>query len=581
MADDDLERFAQGLSAAGSYQPVRPAVSVASPSASPDPDMFARMIAQGNTRLEEIKQMSGWGRFFGGNLEKSEIMDRLPKLEAMRRGIVAEELKAQTEARQVENQRFHQESESRKFLLEKFDKLYGMPPEQRAAAGPIYAEVIGDLLGRSSTKNAEVLKPLITKVFTNPDLGKQLRDIFDDPAFEPDLPGLTALFATQEVSKWPELREKAVEKAQKRWDALVASNLKTLVDETRQELGKTSVNAQDLIASAQRRFGAFAKSPIVQQAFIGRINSLTPEQQIELGMVPGKIALGAQQKAADVLALAEPKVAAAAAYTAGEIKGAEEAAKPDKGEKLGVTFNRFAQQLFPGTDPNKLTGPQTAQVNAAVEQAAGNVSALQGSAGVAATHAERRKWSILETMPGYHIVDKKTGQFVDRTGMSQDRLTSEGGEKKYAVLDRDETKAYRGVVEAKVLTRRYADIAQQLTKKAGLNLAQRFGTAAQTLLGIENVGVDLDAMRGSVLRLAGTFQGSRVQLSDNDVKAVAGMIPTVGDTTGTAMQRLRNVDLILSTMQKVALGEVPNNTLTSLIEQHAIPKLKGNAKPGS
>ena len=158
--------------------------------------------------------------------------------------------------------------------------------------------------------------------------------------------------------------------------------------------------------------------------------------------------------------------------------------------------------------------------------------------------------------------------------LTRKQLTESGGEKAFAVLDKDETKAYRAIVESRVLMDQYGDVAQKLVKMPGANLAQRFDTAAKTFLGIPNVGVDLASLRGSVLRIGGAMQGSRVQLSDNDIKAVEGMIPTVSDTTGTALQRLGNVMKILDAMKRVALGEVPNSKLHDLIEAHAKPKIK-------
>lgn len=522
-------------------------------------------------RLQEIEQMNPVRRFFGGGAERQDILQELPLLlqvENLKRSQGTAEVQAQAEARKAQAQVLDAFRNFTGLLEGTTLKFHALDPETQDKVRPVMEGLFTqgvrmlDLpIDDENIKRSFRIKdfaPLANRLFTK------------EPLMEDD--DKARLSRRLQGAKTDEEAMKAVTdmtgEMEQRAGQLALQGLPKVAD----AIGATTETPKpftEAVAAARKLFSGFADSP----AFAKAVTAIPADLLSAHGIISPKTSQAAQQKAAETnVSGFSPSQVGLSEKLAGFVQ------QTDQWKALarqGITIRDFNDntKVPPDIRQEILSAARKLETAQAKE-----IVGETGKAGVVAAEQAKADQPLIVTMPDRHVVDRATGQFVDRTIMTRKQLTERGGEKTFAVLDKDETKAYRGIIEARVLMDQYADIAQKLAKAPGANLAQQFDAVTKTFLGIPNIGVELDSLRGSILRIAGTLQGSRVQLSDNDVKAVAGMIPTAADSTGTALQRLGNVMKILDVMKRVALGDVPNSKLHDLVNQTSRPKLK-SAEP--
>lgn len=547
-------------------------------------EQFTRELLERYKAAAEDSPIAGFRALFGGSKTKTGVLEEAQRMapllhlgaqvEGSRRQDAILKLREKTDARNAETAATQQRLEFLDKTIGWLDKYGGASPDQQIAIKPLLSDM---LMWGAKKYEMDMTPEDIDAILNQPDLARQLKAVVGgDPAWSPDLQ--EEVLGLMGRAKSTEEKIKGMQYGQGKADSSMSTVMRNRLPEYAAEV-RTRLGIPEGQRIPLETFQAeFRKDAPTRWGEL--ITSRTARAQWAVLMKDDEALAGAGIQGPKAIMKGEETLAETAA------KGPKDFSPSQVG--LPAELAGFIQQtpqwkaLAKGGvtmrewNDNTKVPPDVRQEllsSARILEKGhlGDITARQGEAGLVTAEQVKEKLPLIRTMPNHHIVERKTGQFVDRTGLSQKELTALGGEKTYAILDKAETQAYRNIVEARVIMDQYTDIAAKLVKMPGANLAQRFDTTAKTFLGIPNIGVDLDSMKGSILRIAGALQGSRVQLSDADVRAVSGMIPTVADSTGTAMQRLGNVTKILDVMKRVALGDVPNSTLHDLITQTRTP----------
>ena len=214
-------------------------------------------------------------------------------------------------------------------------------------------------------------------------------------------------------------------------------------------------------------------------------------------------------------------------------------------------YERLAADILAGSRPDATPEQKAAAIRA---QKVIDLKAQVGGAGGAARARVELELPLVQSLrQGQHIWDKQTGAEVNSLGISLSDARKDLG--RYRTVDAKTRDQLVSIREATFLLDQFEAVVKQLTNQPGANLTQAASMYAQTAFGVDNPGVVFSAMEGTVLRLAGAMQGSRVQLSDQDRKAVMGMMPTPMDTIQSGLRRLNTVRGIFQAMADAQLGE--------------------------
>ena len=130
-----------------------------------------------------------------------------------------------------------------------------------------------------------------------------------------------------------------------------------------------------------------------------------------------------------------------------------------------------------------------------------------------------------------------------------------GKPNQYRVVDAKIGDQLTSIQEMRQILGQFDELSKGLATQPGANFPQAVQMYAKTQLGMDDDGVAWDVLGGTVLRLAGAMQGSRVQLSDQDRRAVEKMLPTKLDGIGSARRRLATVTRILDAMENAQFGD--------------------------
>jgi hypothetical protein len=200
--------------------------------------------------------------------------------------------------------------------------------------------------------------------------------------------------------------------------------------------------------------------------------------------------------------------------------------------------------------------PVRLEIKRYVDDKALRVSQQQGAAGIQTRAQAERDLPLAQVNlhGGGMVWDRRNSRPADPLNTTLNDAKADPS--RYIVIDRDkQMPQLTSIGESKILIAQFVPLVQGLTTTPGANFGQAASMWAQNKFGVDNPGVAFDAMRGTVLRMAGAMQGSRVQLSDQDRKAVEGMLPTPMDTAQSGMRRLQTVARILDSMEGALLGD--------------------------
>ena len=236
---------------------------------------------------------------------------------------------------------------------------------------------------------------------------------------------------------------------------------------------------------------------------------------------------------------------------------AEENYQAVTAEKLNVGTGCRMRRSRAATDPTRTRRyPVRLEIKRYVDDKALRVSQQQGAAGIQTRAQAERDLPLAQVNlhGGGMVWDRRNSRPADPLNTTLNDAKADPS--RYIVIDRDkQMPQLTSIGESKILIAQFVPLVQGLTTTPGANFGQAASMWAQNKFGVDNPGVAFDAMRGTVLRMAGAMQDSRVQLSDQDRKAVEGMLPTPMDTAQSGMRRLQTVARILDSMEGALLGD--------------------------
>ena len=261
--------------------------------------------------------------------------------------------------------------------------------------------------------------------------------------------------------------------------------------------------------------------------------------------------------------------------------------RPGGEEKL----SQAVLDILATQEPAPAGEPRRQQIAAAVERVENQrkqVSEGQGARGVEARLAAERGVPLAQKglREGRVVWDLENRTIADELNQSMEDVR--GKPHRYRAVSEKTADQLTSIGEMQDLLAEYDPLVKELAKEPGANFGRALELWGQTRLGQRNPGVAFEAMRGTVLRLAGAMQGSRVQLSDQDRKAVENMLPTTLDGLDSGQQKLEVVRRILGSMYNAHFGDTSGLASANATLRHyggegqlgQLPR-RGPAEPGS
>ena len=423
-------------------------------------------------------------------------------------------------------------------LADKFHKDYR--PEVQENVRPVYAQL---LKARAQMAGATISDDVINMALKSPDLASTYNELFNDPQWSPQerQAGMSRLGQAKTSKDWEDVSKTL--RTEK--DAQVLSMIQSVLPEMARQLspGKP-LNMQEFLTNPQVK-EELGKSPIIKRVFNSYINDKANHEALaNMGF--------------DMSAMEKQKKSAQGLELTGEVKDA-----------LATMKGPDGKPLMPSTVASMPNGTELiAQAKNIVFNNKLDISKHQGfNAVIAKAEGERNIPLVqIDGMKDVHFVNKNTEMPVDRLVTTMDQMQKGGGEEKFAVMNVKSYEAFMAAKEADGVLGQYLDISRSLTNTPGANLLQVAAFYAKTKLGVDNPGVGLEALRGSVLRMARAMQGSSQSLSNLDANAVAGMLPSEMDTVSTALKRLEISAKLIQNMKDTQLGKVQPAKMLEQIE---------------
>lgn len=494
------------------------------------------MIQQQLQALQNYSQMGPLQKFMGGNAAYGQALTQLPLLEKL----------ASTKSQERQLQQGYL-----KEIAKQVDDFSKLTPEEQTKQGPLQKKL---LAAHAQLAGLQVSDEDLAHPFSSPDLAQQYAEVLNDTL----IPHEQALAQLSAVKAGPD-RLNAIgaiqAQAQQKALTLVQQYLPQAIAQYGGAPDKP-ISAADLVKNLQAdpQLGQYLKgSPSLNRALNGFLSDKANAETLAgWGVKPGTVNLKEMEQQAK-----GPELT-------GEVKDVLATMKGPDGKPLL---------------PNQATPQQIAGAKQQVFKNKLDISSAQGFNAVLAKTDAERKIPIIQVpgMADVHIVNKKTEMPIDRLQSTIDDLKTQGGEDKFAVMNNKSYEAFAAAKEADGILAQYLDISKVLTTTPGANFTQALIMYAKTKGGVENPGVQFDALKGTILRMARAMQGSSQSLSNLDANSVAGMLPSTTDTAQTALQRLEVAAKIVQNMKDTQLGKMqPEQLLDKISAAKAdIAKMQG------
>lgn len=500
-----------------------------------------QMLQQRLQSIANYSQMSPMQRFMGGNAAYGSAMAELPKLQAL--------ANTKSQERQLQQQYL-------KDLTGDLKEYTGLTPEQQQAQQPVMAKLIK---ARAQLAGLPIGDEDVNHLFSSPDITAQYASVLNDSLVprEQAVARLSAVKAGKE-------RDDALGLLQKETDQRALAMVQQYLPQAVSQYGgmpDKPIGAADLVKRLQAdpQLGEYLKnSPSLTRALNTFLSDKANSETLAgWGVKPGVVSLKQMEEQAK-----GPELT-------GEVKDVLATMKGPDGKPLTPA----AVMAMP--NGNQLI----AQAQQQVFRNKLDISSAQGYNAVIAKSDAERKIPIVQVpgMNDVHIVNKGTEMPVDRLSTTIDDLRTKGGEDKFAVMNQKSYEAFAAAKEADGILGQYLDLSKALTSTPGANFGQALAMYAKTRMGVDNPGVALEALQGTILRMARAMQGSSQSLSNLDANSVGGMLPTKYDTAQSAIQRLEIAAKIVQNMKDTQLGRMqPQQLLDKIAEaKQQIAKTQG------
>lgn len=572
--NDPLEEYAQGIGAGayspqqGSGLPIAPVrtgglplgqapSAVAAPQVQPAPQApfqqapllqlngqqapIEQMIQQRLQAVQNYPNLGFFQKLMGGGAARGQAMNELP--------ILQKQAEIRSQGRDLQMKALTD-------LAAHAKDFAALPPDQQAAQRPVYEKL---LQARSQLAGLNLSPEDIAHAHSSPDLANTYASVLNDDLIPKD----------QAIA-----RLSSVAAGKPREDALGAIQ----TEATQRAL----TMVQQYLPQAAAQYGGQPGKPIDAATFVQKLQT-DPQLGQYLQKSPSltRALNGFLSDKANAETLAGWNIKPGVV----NLKQMEEQAKGPSltGELKDVLATMKGPDGKPLTEASVAALPNGADIIAKAQAQVFNnkldIAKSQGFNAVIAKSDAERQVPIVQVpgMTDVHIVNKGSEQPVDRLSTTIDDLRKQGGEGKFAVMNGKSYEAFAAAKEADGILGQYLDLSKALTTTPGANFGQALVMYAKTKGGVENPGVQFDALKGTILRMARAMQGSSQSLSNLDANSVGGMLPTPMDTAQTAIQRLEVAAKIVQNMKDVQLGKLAPEALMDKIAEakQQVAKMQG------
>lgn len=487
-------------------------------------------------QLDEI-QSSGWNRFLMGPAGQADLATKKAAIQGQK------DLGQQRAA-----------ASSREYVattLEALDKISQMDDETKKAVIPVLGPYLKKMNQQAGVEAPDSVLDALASV---PGAAQAMRAAFDDPAISQE--EWAAHMQAAKGLKRPEIIKYFQDMQAKKMTDLQSQLAQQVIPFAAQIRNQRGLKPTDLlevsdVASAAAQLPAYEQSRLVRGAVDNILSGKHGEDVLtNAGIVPPSVARKRMENA----------VAGANPQKPFMTQGLENfLVQSPTFQKQNITPEQL-MTLAPEIR-NKIQDETIAiKSNYDREQKRAEVMA-----GAEATKFVNWNSPLAQTAPGQVFRDKQSGELINTYSNTRASLEKMGGQSAVQEFDANGEKAYQSIQEGKVLLGKWVDLANQLADKPGQQFQKGVEEYAKNVIGVPNLKTGMESLQGSILRFAGSIQGSRVQLSDQDRKSVENLFPGMWSTKAVAKQRLGVLRDILQAMDDVQMNRIKPAELSDKI----------------